>query len=194
MKNYKERVLQGIVLIVVIGTTFNYLDGKSQVSKKIVLQRNDVAYDRRRSEEAAQFLLDASEINLEQISLGKLAQQKGNKKETKVLGKRMERDYANSNNVLNSLLKTKSITLPTSQTEMGLKAYQKLNHQSGINFDRTYTAMMISQHQFAISLFETASSECLDPEIKAWAGSTLPTLKTNLELALKCQKECNAIN
>jgi putative membrane protein len=193
MKNYKERVLQGIVLIVVISTAFNYLDSKSKVSKEVVVQRNDVDYDKRRSEEAAQFLLDASEINLEQISLGKLAQQKGNKNDTKALGKRMESEHANSNNVLNALLKTKSIILPTSQTESGLNAYQKLNHKSGIDFDKTYAAMMVSQHKYVLSLFETASLECLDPEIKAWANASLPSIRTNLEQAITCQNECNKI-
>ena len=43
----------------------------------------------------------------------------------------------------------------------------------------------------AIELFENAAADCTDPDIKAWATATLPILRTHLDRAMTCQKECD---
>lgn len=50
--------------------------------------------------------------------------------------------------------------------------------------------MIVNGHQYAIELFEKASTECTDPDIKAWVAATLLTLRTHFGHALMCQKEC----
>ena len=191
MKNYNSTVLQGIVFITVLLVTTFYLDSKSKDNKEVTCQRNDLEFDKRRSEEAAQFLLNAAEINLEGIRLGKLAQQKGKINNIKELGRMMESEHIKSTTVLNALVKTKNITLPTSQTESGQNAFKKLSYKSGIDFDKAYADMMVSEHKDAISLFETASMECIDPEIRTWASESLPALRINLEHSIISQKKCN---
>jgi putative membrane protein len=51
-------------------------------------------------------------------------------------------------------------------------------------FDRMYIGLVgIEDHQADIALFERASREASDPELRAWAGKTLPTLRSHLEAA-----------
>lgn len=51
-------------------------------------------------------------------------------------------------------------------------------------FDRIYIGLVgIEDHQADIALFERASREASDPELRAWAGKTLPTLRSHLEAA-----------
>ena len=101
----------------------------------------------------------------------------------------MEDEHTKSLADLTALAKTKNISLPNSQTDKGKDAYEKLNKKSGNDFGKTYSDMMVNGHQDAIALFEKASTECTNPDIKSWATATLPTLRTNLEHALMCQKE-----
>jgi putative membrane protein len=193
MKNYKSALLQAIVFITVIIGASSYMDSKSEDSQEVAHTINDEGFDKRRSEEAADFLLNVAEINSDEIILGKLAQQKGTEKQVKELGKMMEEEHTNSANSLNALLKTKNISLPAFQSEAGQDAYKKLKHKSGNDFDKEYADMMVSEHKDAILLFETASLLCIDPEIKAWATESLPRLRTNLENSIMCQEECNKI-
>ena len=103
----------------------------------------------------------------------------------------MEAEHTKSLADLTALAKTKNISLPTSQTENGNDAFKKLNDKSGNDFGKEYNSMMVNGHKKAIDLFEKASADCTDSEIKAWAAATLPTLRTHLDHAMMCQKECD---
>ncbi len=82
------------------------------------------------------------------------------------------------------------MSLPTSQTENGKEAYKNLNEKSGNDFGKEYSSMMVNGHKKAIELFEKASTDCTDPDIKAWAIATLPILRTHLDRAMVCEKQC----
>jgi putative membrane protein len=43
--------------------------------------------------------------------------------------------------------------------------------------------MQLSAHKDAVSLFERYAKGGDDPDLKSWAGKTLPTLKHHLEMA-----------
>ncbi len=105
----------------------------------------------------------------------------------------MEDEHTKSLADLTALAKTKNISLPTSQTEKGKDAYKKLNGKSGNDFGKEYSSLMVNGHKKAIELFERAATDCTDPEIKVWATETLPTLRTHLDHAIMCQKECSKI-
>ena len=141
----------------------------------------------------AQFLVNAAEINREEISLGQLAQQKSNISHVKELGKMMEDEHTRSLAALTELAYSKNISLPTSQTENGQIAYKKLNETSGSDFGKEYSDLMVSAHKDAIALFEKASTECTDPDIRVWASTMIPSLRTHLDHSLMCQKECEKI-
>ena len=50
--------------------------------------------------------------------------------------------------------------------------------------------MMVEGHKAAISKFEKESKDATDPGIRAWAASMLTALRTHLDSAITCQKEC----
>lgn len=57
---------------------------------------------------------------------------------------------------LTALVKTKNISLPTSQKESCQNAYKKLNKKSGNEFRKTYGDIMVSGHKDANALSEKA--------------------------------------
>lgn len=190
MKNIKSRVLQATLIIGVIIGTSSCMKNKPDNTKEVAEEKNEQKFDNNKNEKDAQFLVDAAEINHEEISLGQLAQQKGGSGHVKELGKMMENEHTKSLADLTALAKTKNISLPTSQTENGKDAYKKLIEKSGNDFGKEYSSLMVNEHKDAIALFEKASTECTDPDIRAWSVAMIPALRTHLDQSLICQKQC----
>lgn len=137
----------------------------------------------------AAFMMKAAEINLEEIKLGKLAQQKGTTPHVKQLGKMMVTDHAQAMDELTALAKTKMVTIPTSETAKIMDAYKTLNGKTGKDFDKAYSDMMVNGHKEAIALFEKTAMETKDSDVKAMTTTMIPKLKTHLEQAEICLKE-----
>lgn len=190
MKKFKTAFYQATLIIAVIISSSSCMNNNSKDTKAIAKELNRAKFDEITSENDAAFLVKATEINMEGISLGQLAQQKGSINHVKELGKMMDDEHTQSLADLAELAKTKNISLPTSQTENEKEAYKKLSEKSAKNFDKAYADMMVNKHKTAIKLFEKASTDCTDPDIKAWAAATLPILKIHLDHSLICQKEC----
>ncbi len=163
---------------------------KPEDTKDVAEEHNEAKFDNTNNEKDAKFLVNAAEINLEEIKLGQLAQQNSMMTVVKELGKMMEEAHSKSMNELTALANKKLITIPTSATDEAKDAYKKLSTKSGMDFDKEYCDMMVSGHKDAIAAFEKASTESFDEDIKTWATATLPTLRTHLDHAIICQKKC----
>jgi putative membrane protein len=177
----------------IIGLSACNNDEKLTDTKEVAEEANEVKFDNTNTEKDAKFLVNAAEINLEEIKLGQLAQQKGTMADVKELGKMMEQAYTKAMAETDTLAKKMLITIPASPTENALEAYKKLNNKSGTDFDKAYCGMMVSGHKDAISLFEKASTGLNNDGIKQWAVNMLPDLRTHLEHAIACQKKCEAM-
>lgn len=141
------------------------------------------------TEKDTEFLVKASEIIMQEIKLGKLAQEKGRMSHVKDLGKKMEVDHTKSLMDLKALAKSKNISLPTSTTDNANDEYKNLEEKSGNDFDKAYIEIMVDEHKDAIELFEKASTDSDDFDIKNWALTTLPTLRIHHDHSKVCQKE-----
>jgi len=63
------------------------------------------------------------------------------------------------------------------------KEMEKLQTQSGAEFDKAFVRMAIKDHKKDISEFERARTDITDPEIKAFVDQTLPKLRNHLQMA-----------
>ena len=192
MKN-KNQFLSALLYVAlsigVFTTASSCNEDKPADSKEVAKEQNDEKIEGRKNEKDADFVVEAATINREEISLGQLAQQKGKSSSVKKLGKMMEDEHTKSLGDLTALAQTKAITLPATQTDAEKNAYTKLNEKTDKDFDKAYADMMVDGHKAAISKFEKASENAVDPDIKAWATATLPVLRTHLEHAEMCKKE-----
>ena len=115
---------------------------------------------------------------------------KGTQPAVKELGKMMEDEHTKAQNDLQALAASKQITIPLTLTENGMDANKKLMDKTGKDFDKSYCDMMVSGHKDAISKFEKASTDAIDPDIKSWATTMLPSLHMHLDNAMACQNKC----
>jgi len=159
-------------------------------NKEIAIERNDRKFeDNKQEQKNAKFLVDAAEINLKEIHLGQLAQQKGATLHVKELGKMMEEAHAKSQKDLIALADSKNITIPKTPSEDSNDTYTKLNDKSGNDFDKEYTDKMVSAHKDAIDVFEEAVKDSNDTEIKNWAKTTLTDLRKHLDQSIEYQNK-----
>jgi putative membrane protein len=184
----KSTVLQVIALTcIVFGAVSCENKSNKEEAKEI---HNEAIIDENKKEKDAAFLSKAAEINIEEIALGQLAMEKGTIKDVNELGKMMDVDHTKCLKGLTELAKEKNITIPAGLTPDADEAYKKLEHKNGIHFDKEYCEMMVKGHENAIAMFDKASIECSDPDIRDWATKMLPSLKAHLHHSMMCQAKC----
>jgi putative membrane protein len=129
------------------------------------------------------FVVDVAKDSMAEVELGRLAVQKAVKPEVKQFGQRMIDDHSKANDELKTMAQQKGITLPG---DIGPKANAlkaRLEKLSGEQFDRTFMQAMLMDHRKAVNAFKHESASGQDPDVKAWAAKTLPTLEEHLKQA-----------
>src|SRR3989338_6040557 len=180
MKSYTSIVVHSTLLLITVICAVSCMNTSAEDALAINEYNAEEKFDDNNAKDA-QFLIDAAEINREEISLGQLVQLKATMKDVRELGEMMEEEHTKSMADLTALAKTKNISFQTSPSEKEQKAYKTLNEKSGLAFDKEYCDMMVSGHQKAIDLFKKASITCEDGDIRDWANSMLPALKRHLD-------------
>lgn len=179
-KWYQFNFILAVMILALVGMQNCKSNQKPEDTKEVAKEHNDAKFNDADKEKDAKFLVNAAEINLKEISLGKLAQQISNTSDVKFLGKEMEEAHSKSLNDLSALAKQKTITIPISITDDTKGEYKKLAEKDRRVFDKEYCDMMVNGHKEAIALFEKASMESSDVDIKMWATNLLPDLRTHL--------------
>ena len=162
---------------------------KVEDTKKVAEEHNDAKFSTNK-ESDAQFLVNTAEMNLEQIKLGELAQTNSTTPDVKKMGSMMKIDHAQGLKDLARLAGAKQVTLPTSITDAGQAAYNKLMVKKGKDFDKEYCDIMVKGHKDAVDKFDKAPTAVADADIKVWAAMLLPALRTHLDASITCQKKC----
>jgi len=133
------------------------------------------------SDTDSEFVMEAAEGGQMEVELGQLAQQKASSDAVKQFGQRMATDHAKAGQELAQLAASKGVELakqPSRKTQMDK---DRLSKTSGSAFDREYVKMMVKDHEEDVAAFKRESQQALDPDLKAWAAKTLPTLEDHLK-------------
>ncbi len=126
------------------------------------------------------FYKEAAEGGMAEVDMGALAEQKASNSSVKDFGAMMVKDHSAANDKLKAIAASKNVSLPTSASMGQMATETKLKALSGDTFDKSYIKGMIKDHETDIALFEKESASGQDPDAKAFAAATLPTLKTHL--------------
>jgi putative membrane protein len=89
----------------------------------------------------------------------------------------MVKDHTQANEELSKIISQKGATLPTEATAASTREMDHMKNLSGAEFDRAYVKHMAKDHKEAVKEFEKAAKDAKDPDIKAFAAKTLPTLQ-----------------
>lgn len=129
------------------------------------------------------FVEDAAKDGLAEVELGKLASSKATNDQVKQFAQRMVTDHGKANDELKSLASAKDVDVPASTDRKHQKELDKMSKADASRFDREYMEHMVKEHKKDVKEFEKQAKHAKDPELKAFAEKTLPTLHDHLQLA-----------
>jgi putative membrane protein len=124
------------------------------------------------------FIVKASVGGLQEIADGKLAMQKATDPEVKAFAARMVADHSRAQEKLLQVAKQERYTRQLKATVA--VPDMMLEKATGKEFDQMYVHMMVPGHRSTASLFEKYALTGKDPQVKAFAAETLPTIKQHL--------------
>lgn len=204
-KDMKIKFLFGIIFVFATFSLFSCADGTQNTSNGSSVSRNSLpgaevnanysatnsnivngssamnASDNRMASTQNDFWTKAAQGGIAEVEISQLAVKKAQNPEVKNFAQRMVADHTKANNELKALAAKKNITLPT-ETDAAHKAkLNQLEGLSGAEFDRVYVETMVGDHEATVQLFENQAEKEADPDLKAFAVKTLPTLKMHLE-------------
>jgi putative membrane protein len=137
----------------------------------------------------ADFVKEVAISDMFEIESNKLAQEKGNASE-KTFASQMVTDHTKTSTELKGLVSSGKVKaeLPAALDSSHQSKLDKLKGKSGKDFSSDFDSMQVSAHKDAVSLFERYANGGDNPDLKSWAGKTLPALKHHLELAQNLNK------
>jgi len=119
-----------------------------------------------------------------ELQSNQLGEEKGNAQE-KSFAAQMVKDHTKTSSELKSMVSSGKVKvqLPTALDSTHQSKLDKLKSASGKDFSSDFDDMQISAHKDAVSLFERYAKGGDNPELKEWAGKTLPALQHHLDMA-----------
>lgn len=133
------------------------------------------------SQQDQKFAMDAAAGGMMEVEAGQLATTKATDQAVKDHGKMMVTDHTKANQQLLQIATQKGISLPKALPADHKQHRDKLASASGAAFDKMYVGQMVKDHEKTIALFEKQAKNGSDPELRAFAEQTLPTLRQHLE-------------
>jgi len=156
----------------------NSTDSKEMAEEenKDKLENTDIKKD-------AEFAVAAADGGMLEVKLGELAVKNANSAQVREFGQKMVDEHGKGNAQLKALAEQKGISIPTVLSDKNQKVVDDLALKTGTDFDKAYADLMVKDHKEDIKEFKKEAEKGEDPELRAWAGETLPTLEHHLQMA-----------
>jgi putative membrane protein len=137
----------------------------------------------------AEFMQTAASAGQYEVMSSELASSKASSNDVKQFAGRMIADHTKANSEQRTLANKKSLVLPEVMLPRHKQMYDRLKNLSGKEFDTAYINQQTQAHNEAVNLFEKASRDSTDPEVKAWAKNTLPVLQQHQQHVAGLRKQ-----
>jgi putative membrane protein len=136
---------------------------------------------------AQTFVTKAIQGNLAEVSMGQLAQEKGNSDGVRSFGQQLVTDHSAANQKLASIASGMGVTPPTEPSKQQKSDHDKMAKMSGDAFDRAFARHMVADHRKDIADYRKAA-KIKDDQVASYATETLPTLEKHLQMAQSLNK------
>lgn len=135
------------------------------------------------------FVRKATQDGMLEVEAGKLALTKSTSADVKTFAQQMIADHGKANAELQNIVHTR-YPIPTQLDSEHQAKLEALMTKSGADFDRTYSANMVKDHEWAVKMFiDAADDKTLNPELRQFAAKILPTLQEHHQMSLQLAGE-----
>jgi putative membrane protein len=139
------------------------------------------------------FLKDAAESGNAEISGSQVALSQSSNADVKTFAQMMVDDHGKAGTELKGLAQQKGVKVSDTPSITKKTEIKMLSERKGSSFDQHYAdSIGVKAHQDTIKLFQKEVDKGTDPDVKAWASKTLPTLQHHLEAAQALKAKADA--
>ena len=131
------------------------------------------------------FVTMAAQGGMAEVQLATLAQTNARSPRVKTFANEMIKDHSAADDQLLKMAQAKGITPPTDLNDMQNQQKTMLTAEKGAKFDRDYMHGQVTDHQAMLQAFQDEAQNGQDPDIKAFAANTVPTIQQHLTEAQK---------
>jgi putative membrane protein len=127
------------------------------------------------------FVSKAAEGGMDEVSLAQLAAQRASNSEVRTFAQKLVDDHSKVNSELMQIATQKSVNVDKDNDQS--RAYKRLAKKSGAEFDQEFVEHMIDDHERDIKMFEKASTDAKDSEVRSFAAKHVDHLRQHLQTA-----------
>jgi putative membrane protein len=133
------------------------------------------------------FMMKATQANMGEIELARVALQKSENKDVKAYANMIERDHKDALGDLTDLMKDKNVRQPKTVAAETQQDISRMNSLTGSEFDREFVNKMVSDHQKAVEMFREHQGIAQNPDVKKYVNDVVPKLEMHLDKAQQLQ-------
>ncbi|HWF45688.1 MAG TPA: DUF4142 domain-containing protein [Bryobacteraceae bacterium] len=131
----------------------------------------------------AAFMKMAAEADMMCAHLGQMAEESASNMAVKDLGKKLVQDHTMNYRELTELASKTGETIPKAIEKRDDREIVALGRDKGKAFDRAFLNHEVADHERLAKAFKEEAEHGQDPEIKAFANKSLPTIESHLHEA-----------
>ncbi len=192
MKKYNHYLF---IAAAVFAVSCGQSDAKKEAAQKEALADTTKTTDIMQvSTPDASFVNDATLGGMLEVQMGQLAQRNALNQDVKEFGEMMVKDHQKADAELKSIANGKKLAVPASLGKEYQDRVDSMALKTSAAFDLKYMDIMVAAHKKDVADFEKATTELKDPDLKAFAVKTLPTLKMHLSKAETLDNSLNKKN
>ncbi|MEO8406357.1 MAG: DUF4142 domain-containing protein [Chitinophagaceae bacterium] len=138
--------------------------------------------------ESTSFMTKAADAGMAEVQMGEMAQQKAVNAKVKDFATMMIHDHSAVNDQVKALAAQRNVTLPDSVSDDHKKKMNDLMKKTGKDFDKAYVSAMVDGHKKVLDMFQDASKNVKDTEVKTLIDNTIPKIQMHLDSIQAIQK------
>ncbi|MGI4750397.1 MAG: DUF4142 domain-containing protein [Janthinobacterium lividum] len=192
MKKYNHYLLIAASLFVV---SCGQSDAKKEAAQKVALADTTKTTDILQVNTAdAGFVNDATQGGMLEVQMGQLAERNALNQKVKEFGAMMVKDHQKADGELKGIASGKKLGVPPALGKEMQDRVDSISLKNSVAFDLRFMDIMVAAHKKDVADFEKATTTLKDPDLKAFAVKTLPTLKMHLSAAEALDNSLNQKN
>jgi putative membrane protein len=129
------------------------------------------------------FLADVAAVDLLQLSLGRLAAERGVDPSVKEFGRRMVVNHTAVQVLVTRIAGRQRVSLPAQMTEEDRATYADIAGRSGVELDRAYLMYIAGRNARTLELFRWQAENGANAEVKSFAAQTAAIMGTHARVA-----------
>lgn len=144
--------------------------------------------------DASRFMVDAAMVNMAEIKLGTIAEEKAQSSRIKNFASMIVSDHKKASDKLQSLAQSKQVALPDSLDRQHQSDANDLRMKEGDALDQKFIDDMVDGHKEAIKEFQKAAKNVDNKDVHDYIKDLLPDLNKHLDSAEAIQDSRHNMN